>query len=358
MRIKTLAALVALGLASTAMHTLAADGRYYDPSNAASKTGDTTGYELNKTIGCPGKGLLDAPCKVPDSDGDGVNDDKDRCPDTVAGAKVDDVGCELDADGDGVVDRLDACPGTPTGRKVNAQGCELDSDGDGVVDRLDACPGTVAGRKVDITGCEPDADGDRVADRLDACPGTPAGRKVDARGCEMDSDKDGVVDGLDQCPDTPAGNKVDARGCEMDSDKDGIVDGLDKCPDTPAGDKVDNQGCTLLSTIALEGVNFDTDSAVLHGDASAILDDAVAILKRYPALKVEVAGHTDNSGPAAYNQQLSERRAKAVMAYFVGNGVAAEQLTAKGYGESQPVADNGTAEGRAQNRRVELRVLN
>ena len=268
MRIKTLAALVALSLAGTAMHTLAAEGRYYDPSNVASETGLTTDHELNKTIGCPGKGLLDAPCKVPDSDGDGVDDYKDRCPGTVAGAKVDAQGCELDADGDGVVDRLDACPGTPAGRKVDAQGCQLDGD------------------------------------------------------------------------------------------KDGIVDALDQCPDTPAGDKVDNKGCTLLNTIVLKGVNFDNDLAVLHDDASAILDDAVAIFKRYPALKVEVAGHTDSSSSDTYNQQLSERRAKAVMEYFVGKGVAAEQLTAKGYGESQPVADNGTAEGRAQNRRVELRVLN
>jgi outer membrane protein OmpA-like peptidoglycan-associated protein len=117
-------------------------------------------------------------------------------------------------------------------------------------------------------------------------------------------------------------------------------------------------GCTLLNTIVLKGVNFDNDSAVLLHDASAILDDAVAILKRYPALRVEVAGHTDDTGPAAYNQQLSARRAKAVMEYFTGKGVAVEQLTSRGYGESQPVADNGTAEGRAENRRVELRVLN
>ena len=121
---------------------------------------------------------------------------------------------------------------------------------------------------------------------------------------------------------------------------------------------MDNKGCTLLNTIVLKGVNFENDSAVLRDDASAILDDAVAIFKRYPALKVEVAGHTDSSGSDAYNQQLSARRATAVMEYFVGKGVAAAQLTAKGYGESQPVADNGTADGRALNRRVELRVLN
>jgi outer membrane protein OmpA-like peptidoglycan-associated protein len=114
----------------------------------------------------------------------------------------------------------------------------------------------------------------------------------------------------------------------------------------------------LLKTIVLKGVNFDNNAAILRTDAATILDDQVATLKRYPALKVEVAGHTDSNNSDAYNQQLSERRAKAVMEYFVAKGVAAEQLTAKGYGESQPIADNGTAEGRAQNRRVELRILN
>nr|MCU0810658.1 OmpA family protein [Thiobacillaceae bacterium] len=219
-------------------------------------------------------------------------------------------------------------------------------------------PETPAGRKVDAKGCELDADQDGIVDALDQCPDTPAGRKVDAQGCEPDADRDGIVDGLDQCPDTAAGRKVNAQGCELDSDQDGILDAVDQCPDTPAGDKVDNLGCTLLNTIVLKGVNFDNASAVLLDDASAILDDAVAILKRYPALKVEVAGHTDNTGSAAYNQQLSARRAKAVMEYFTAKGVVVEQLTSRGYGESQPGADNGTAEGRAENRRVELRVLN
>lgn len=257
-----------------------------------------------------------------------------------------------------MADDRDRCPGTPQGARVDARGCELDSDGDGVVDRLDKCPGTPAGRKVNANGCELDADGDGVVDALDKCPTTPAGRKVNAQGCELDSDGDGVVDALDKCPNTPAGARVNADGCELDSDGDGVVDRLDKCPNTPAGDKVDNQGCTLLKTIVLKGVNFDFNTAQLRADASAILDDAVAILKRYPALKVEVAGHTDSNGAEAYNQRLSENRVKAVMDYFVGKGVDAAQLTAKGYGESEPVADNATADGRAQNRRVELRILN
>src|ERR1700690_2755146 len=134
----------------------AAEGRYYDPSNAASqKDGKTIGYELYKTIGCPGKGLLDTPCKEPkpvDSDGDGVVDSLDKCPNTPAGVKVDAQGCPLDSDGDGVPDYLDKCPNTPAGVKVDAQGCPLDSDGDGVPDYLDKCPNTPAGT---ADGCPP-----------------------------------------------------------------------------------------------------------------------------------------------------------------------------------------------------------
>jgi outer membrane protein OmpA-like peptidoglycan-associated protein len=363
---------VALGtlLAAGALSAQAAEAPYYNPANTASKDGYTSDYKLFKTIGCPGKGILEVPCKDPapaqpaaapkDADGDGVVDAQDKCPNTPAGAKVDAKGCELDSDGDGVVDRLDRCPNTPAGRKVNAQGCELDkdSDGDGVMDSQDKCPDTPAGAKVNAQGCELDSDGDGVVDRLDQCPDTPKGAKVDAKGCELDSDGDGVVDRLDQCPDTPKGRKVNAQGCEMDKDGDGIVDGLDQCPGTEPGKVVDNRGCPLAKVVTLTGDNFDNDAATLRADAIAILDDAVATLKRYPALKVEVAGHTDDRADDAYNQVLSERRAKAVMDYFVSKGVAADNLSAKGYGEAQPVADNGTAAGRAQNRRVELRILN
>jgi outer membrane protein OmpA-like peptidoglycan-associated protein len=343
MRIKsTVLSSLTVALISTGiMHVQAADAPYYNPANAASSSGMTTGYELFKTIGCPGRGILDAPCagpvaakpaapvpKVVDSDGDGVADDKDRCPGTPMGAKVDAQGCELDGDKDGVVDRLDKCPTTPAGRKVNAQGCELDGDGDGVVDALDKC----------LT--------------------TPAGRSVNAQGCELDGDGDGVVDALDKCPTTPAGRTVNAQGCELDGDGDGIVDGIDQCPTTPAGDRVDSKGCSLPKVLNLQGVNFDNNKDTLRPEAAAILDDAVATLSRYPTFKVEIAGHTDSADTDAYNLELSQRRAKTVMDYFIGKGIAADRLSAKGYGEAQPIADNATVDGRFKNRRVELRSLN
>jgi outer membrane protein OmpA-like peptidoglycan-associated protein len=329
----------------------AAESPYYNPSNPASASGMTSGYELYKTIGCPGRGILEAPCAAPVA--------AKPAPKPMAPAKVADKPAEAprDSDGDGVVDTLDRCPTTPAGRKVNAQGCELDGDGDGVVDALDRCPTTPAGRKVNAQGCELDGDGDGVVDALDRCPTTPAGRAVNAQGCELDGDGDGVVDALDRCPTTPAGRAVNAQGCELDSDGDGVLDAADACPGTPAATAVDDKGCALPKIVSLEGVNFDNDEDLLRSDSLAILEAATATLKRNPSIKVEVAGHTDGRGTSEHNLDLSSRRAKAVMDYFIGHGVAADRLSAKGYGEAQPIANNYLEEGRMKNRRVELRIV-
>jgi len=249
-----------------------------------------------------------------------------------------------------------AAVGAAVGAGVGAIFCGgKDTDGDGVKDSRDECPGTPAGAPVDEKGCEFDDDKDGVVNSEDRCPDTPAGTKVDSRGCEVDSDGDGVGDSRDRCPNTPAGTKVDENGCEMDSDGDGVKDGQDRCPGTKPGTPVDNNGCDLSKEYALSGVNFEFDSDRLTADSTAILDEALRILQRHPDLKVEIAGHTDSSGSDEYNQGLSERRAKAVLDYLVGKGANAANLTAKGYGESAPVADNGSTEGRAQNRRVEFR---
>ena len=230
-----------------------------------------------------------------------------------------------------------------------------DTDADGVKNYQDDCPGTPAGGIVDSRGCEIDSDGDGVVDRLDECPGTPQGAVVDERGCELDSDGDGVADSRDRCPGTPAGAKVDQYGCELDSDADGVVDSMDRCPNTPKGTPVDSSGCELAREFKLEGVNFEFDSAKLTADSIAKLDAAVVILKRNADDKIEIAGHTDSQGSDEYNMGLSQRRAQAVTDYLVAHGANGNNLTVKGYGESQPVADNGTKEGRAANRRVELR---
>jgi len=242
--------------------------------------------------------------------------------------------------------------GTPVRRVV-------DSDGDGVNDDADKCPGTPAGTAVDGDGCPlpQDDDHDGVTNDIDKCPGTPVGAKVDATGCELDSDGDGVGDSRDQCPNTPAGAKVDDKGCELDSDGDGVVNSQDKCPDTPKGDRVDAAGCSFKEEIKLPGVVFETGKADLLPESLPVLEGAIATLKRYPDLKIEVAGHTDSRGTDAYNLDLSARRAATVLKYLQDGGVQ-NALTSRGYGERQPIASNNTDEGRQANRRVVLRVLN
>ncbi len=309
----------------------------------------------------PSIGVLYAFGGKKDSDHDGVSDDKDDCPNTPIGAKVDKRGCPTDEDGDGVYDGLDKCPGTPRGAKVDADGCPMDSDKDGVYDGLDKCPDTPAGIKVDKDGCPPDADGDGVADYLDKCPNTPKGAKVDAQGCPIDSDKDGVPDGIDQCPDTPAGVQVDKRGCPYDSDYDGVPDSLDQCPGTPRGVKVDAKGCPLVKKMEVSEkitlhINYASNSAEPDAASKKLLDSIAYRIMAYPDTKVEIRGYTDDRNTEAYNLDLSQKRAEGAMAYLKSKNVQESQMTAKGFGEDPKffVADNKTAEGRRQNRRVEI----
>ena len=239
-----------------------------------------------------------------------------------------------------------------------AKAAPADSDGDGVPDERDRCPGTPAGTPVDEYGCERDSDGDGVPDSRDKCPDTPRGAEVDEDGCEPDSDGDGVPDSRDKCPDTPPGAEVDEDGCELDDDGDGVVNSRDRCPDTRPGARVDVNGCELTEEIRLRGVHFAFDSAEILPGAERVLDDSAETLRRYPDLVVEVAGHTDSVGTDAYNLDLSQRRAESVRQYLIDKGVDSGNLSAKGYGESQPIESNDTEEGRDENRRVNLRILN
>lgn len=305
-----------------------------------------------------------------DSDGDGVKNSVDSCPDTPAGDRVDATGCSLptDGDGDGVMDNVDQCPGTPAGDRVDAKGCSLpkDTDGDGVVDSADRCPATPAGDAVDATGCSlpKDADKDGVVDSADRCPATPAGDKVDATGCSLpkDADGDGVVDSADRCPNTPAGTAVDQFGCPRDSDGDGVLDTADRCPATPVGTTVDRVGCAAIfeagKPLVLKGVNFETGKATLLPESQVVLDSVATSLIDNPEVTVEVGGHTDNTGRRTTNLRLSQARADAVKAYLVSKGINADRMTTKGYGPDSPTADNATADGRAANRRVELSKTN
>lgn len=165
-----------------------------------------------------------------------------------------------------------------------------------------------------------------------------------------DSDNDGVIDSMDQCPNSAPGAKVNAKGCELDSDMDGVVDSMDQCPNTPKGDIVDEKGCSLKVNL---NINFKTDSAIIDNSYSSKIKKFADFMKAFPSVKGKIEAHTDSVGSDAYNQKLSERRANSTVKALEAYGVDTTRLNAEGFGESQPKASNDTAEGRAENRRVE-----
>lgn len=290
--------------------------------------------------------------KTKDTDKDGIADRKDKCP-TVAGL-LKFEGCP-DSDKDGVVDASDKCPNTPVDVKVDASGCPIDTDGDGIADYQDKCP-DVKGL-ANLAGC-PDADNDGVADNNDKCPNTPSKVKVDAKGCPIDTDGDGIADYLDKCPEIKGIESLE--GCP-DRDSDGIADKDDKCPDVK-GSKA-NKGCPEVKEEvkevfkkALQGIQFETGKDVIRPVSYKILDNVVSIMKENKEYNLIINGHTDNVGKPDANMTLSQKRANAVKNYLINKGVEASRLSAFGYGDTKPVADNKLPEGRAKNRRVEFVV--
>lgn len=233
-----------------------------------------------------------------------------------------------------------------------------DTDGDGIVDAEDACP-TVFGL-ARYKGCPiPDTDKDGVNDEQDKCPTVAGLPKYE--GCPVpDTDKDGVNDEEDKCP-TVAG-VARYQGCPVpDTDKDGVNDEEDKCP-TVAGTRAAN-GCPEVTQemvqkmeYAAKRIFFVTGSAKLSSKSNAALAEVVKILTDDPNVKLTIEGHTDNVGKADFNKTLSDKRANAVKTYLVDKGVDESRLTAEGFGLEKPVASNKTAAGRAQNRRVELKL--
>lgn len=232
-----------------------------------------------------------------------------------------------------------------------------DIDSDGIPNALDKCNDTPFGVGVDLRGCALDTDRDTVADYRDRCRGTPYGVKVDARGCGFDDDGDGVENFRDKCSNTIKDVSVDGYGCEWDSDNDGIVDSKDLCAGTPPGVKVESMGCHVLEVVTLSGVHFQTGSDQLSQSARRILNKLAGTLKKHPRMRVEIAGHTDNVGSSTINEQLSRQRAQSARTFLINVGINADVLTTKGYSFTQPIASNNTQEGRQQNRRVEMRIV-
>lgn len=175
----------------------------------------------------------------------------------------------------------------------------------------------------------------------------------------LDTDNDGVVDGDDMCPNTPVGTEVDATGCaEKDSDNDGVLDKRDACPDTPAGAKVDERGCAEKLKVEVREslyIAFPSNSSTVPEKSVQELENIARLMKEYPTTELQVFGHTDSRGSASYNMKLSEARAGAVRKVLSNEyAITLTRINAQGMGETAPVATNDTAEGRAQNRRVEL----
>lgn len=255
-----------------------------------------------------------------------------------------------DRDRDGIPDDRDLCPDEP-------------EDFDGYND-LDGCP-------------DPDNDGDGIPDADDACPNRAEDFDgfQDEDGCpDPDNDGDGIYDGRDQCPDEAEDfdGWQDQDGCpDLDNDQDGVLDGEDRCPRTPPNTQVDEFGCevatpeiktavvapALASTSSIiEGVNFISGSAELTPSSLGILIALAQTLNEDRSLRYEIQGHTDSTGDAAFNRLLSQKRAESVRSSLIQMGIAADRLTAVGYGGEKPVADNTTSGGRAANRRVELHL--
>ena len=213
-----------------------------------------------------------------------------------------------------------------------------------------------------------DSDGDGVVDDKDRCPNTPSGVTVDMNGCPLDSDGDGVADYKDQCPNTPRGVTVDMKGCPLDSDGDGVLDYKDQCPGTPRGTQVDAVGCpipvatksaevTAAGTWLYKDIQFENNKSDLKESSYPTLNEITAALKAQPNLNIEIQGHTDGSGTHDYNVGLSKRRAQSVKAYLENQGIAAQRMTTEGFGPDRPIASNHTKEGRARNRRVEIKPV-
>ncbi len=309
------------------------------------RDGDGVSNKLDK---CPkDKG----PCishGCPDRDGDDVFDKDDRCPDQPGPASL--QGCP-DMDSDGVADIDDSCPTVPG--PVALHGCP-DRDSDGIPDYLDECPDQPGLAK--FNGC-PDRDSDGVPDKLDLCPDKPG--SIEHHGCP-DTDGDGVYDDEDRCVLTPG--PKENQGCPWpDRDGDGIPDKDDKCPDVFG--VPENHGCPALEkkeieTIkyAIENLEFETGKDIIRTHSYASLNALANLLVQKTNYGLHIAGHTDNVGKPEMNQILSEKRANAVKAYLMKKGVDGSKLETVGYGDTKPIADNRTPEGKQKNRRVEMEV--
>ncbi len=290
-------------------------------------------------------------------------------------------GAPIDTDADGILDSDDKCLTEKEDKDgwEDSDGCpDPDNDGDAILDGDDKCPdqAEVKNGLKDDDGC-PDGDKDRdgIEDGEDKCPTMAESKNgyKDEDGCpdDPDSDGDGVEDSKDKCPKEAEtmNSYQDEDGCPdkvPDTDKDGIDDLIDKCPKEPEikNSYQDDDGCPdkipeKLKKFAgaIKGIEFEVGSAKIVPKSFALLDNAVVVLKEFKDTGIEISGHTDNTGSADLNKQLSLDRADSVKSYFVDKGIDAGRITTVGYGPERPVADNKKPAGRAKNRRIEFKLM-
>jgi len=300
---------------------------------------------------CPQEAGLAEFKGCPDKDGDKIADKDDLCPDLAGDLKF--KGCP-DRDNDSIIDPKDDCPDTPGIAAFN--GCP-DTDGDGIKDDEDACP-DVAGPLVN-QGC-PDTDNDGIFDFLDGCPETYGPKEN--KGCPWpDTDNDGLLDKDDDCP--YLAGPIKNKGCPFqDTDNDGVLDKDDDCPNT-AG-PVSNKGCPVIEKeveeilkTAFDNLEFETGKDVIKQASLPSLTELAEVLKKKSAWGLQISGHTDNVGDDQKNLILSKKRAEAVKAFMVSQGIDAARLSTLYFGETMPIATNDTPEGRQKNRRVEMKII-
>ena len=286
----------------------------------------------------------------PDGDGDGIFDNEDACP-VVPGVPSADLsknGCPLppDHDSDGILDSEDDCPivAGVASQDRGKNGCPLprDRDKDGIFDGDDACPDEAGIRSDDRSkhGCAklPDGDEDGVADKQDACPAVKGIVTQDpaTNGCPGDTDGDGIKDDKDACPNERGG-----------ADKDPTKNGCPKSVRVTDGE-----------IIILQQVQFDSGRATIKKVSDALLDEVAGVFKEHMEItRVEIQGHTDNTGKAKENLKLSQDRAESVKKALVKRGIDDARLSPKGFGQDVTIADNKTEAGRQKNRRVQFKIL-
>jgi OmpA-OmpF porin, OOP family len=259
---------------------------------------------------------------------------------------------------------------SPADKCTDAPVRDGDRDGDGIPDAFDQCPDKRENYNgyEDLDGCpdDPDTDGDGIPDSRDACTLEPEDKDgyLDEDGCpDLDNDADGVPDAKDKCPtlaEDPDGFQDDDGCPDPDNDYDTVKDVEDQCPNTPGGPGGARPGCPSLVVVTAkeiritQQIQFDFNKATIKPVSFPILDAVRDVLSANPQIKIEVQGHTDNVGQAAYNQKLSQQRADSVRAYLVKANIDPNRLVAKGYGMAQPIVPNSTEANRALNRRVQF----